>query len=183
MSSNDNHLRVQSVLIRYFQNLDPKIQIENTEDDNGAVLYFGAVNTDIGLIRFGSWIQDKPERMVFYVYHPIQILLGARQAVMELVTRMNYGLSWGCFELDIEDGELRFRVGLHMDDCQIDRRLVHNAIHHGFSTLLYYHGAVSALLYDNLSPEQALQITEASGGDSPFSGDDTEHHGDVSGSP
>jgi hypothetical protein len=182
MSSNDNHLRVQSVLVRYFQKLDPKIKIENTEDDDGAVLHFGAVNTDIGLIRFGSWVQNKPERMVFYVYHPIQILFSARQAVMELVTRMNYGLSWGCFELDMNDGELRFRVGLHMDGSQIDRRLVHNAIHHGFSTLLYYHGAVSTLLYDNLTPEHALQITESTGNEDSPTVEEVQRHEDDQGS-
>ena len=98
--------------------------------------------------------------MVFYVYHPIQILYSARAAVMELVTRLNYGLSWGCFELDMGDGELRFRVGLHMDGCEIERQLIQNAIHHGISTLLYYHSAVSSLLYDNMSPEQSLALLE-----------------------
>lgn len=161
MSVNSNHLRVQSVLIRYFQKLDPSIQIDDAASDDGSLLYFGAVNTDIGLIRFGSWVQSSPEQMVFYVYHPIQILYSARIAVMELVTRINYGLSWGCFELDMGDGELRFRVGLHMDGYQVDRRLIHNAIHQGFSTLLYYHSAVSTLLYDNLSPEQALRLIES----------------------
>jgi len=160
MTTSDNHLRIQSVLFRYFQKLDPNIQLEDIEDEDGAVVIFGAINTDIGLIRFGSWLHSTPDRMVFYVYHPIQILYSARAAVMELVTRLNYGLSWGCFELDMGDGELRFRVGLHMDGCEIERQLIQNAIHHGISTLLYYHSAVSSLLYDNMSPEQSLALLE-----------------------
>ncbi|MEC8379014.1 MAG: YbjN domain-containing protein [Myxococcota bacterium] len=162
MTTSDNHLRIQSVLIRYFQKLDPNIQLEDIEDEDGAVVLFGAINTDIGLIRFGSWLHSDPDRMVFYVYHPIQILYSARVAVMELVTRLNYGLTWGCFEMDMGDGELRFRVGLHMDGCKIERQLIHNAIHHGISTLLYYHSAVSSLLYDNMSPEQSLALLEDS---------------------
>ena len=160
MTTSDNHIRIQSVLIRYFQKLDPSIQLEDIEDEDGSIVIFGAVNTEIGLIRFGSWLHSAPDRMVFYVYHPIQILYSARMAVMELVTRLNYGLSWGCFELDMGDGELRFRVGLHMDGCNIERQLVQNAIHHGLSTLIYYHSAVSSLLYDNLSPEQSLALLE-----------------------
>lgn len=161
MNTAENRNRIQSVLIRYFQKLDPSIQIKDVEEVDGSLVFFGAINTDIGLIRFGAWLQNAPEQMVFYVYHPIQIVYSARAAVTELITRINYGLSWGCFEMDMDDGELRFRVGLHYEGILIDRALVNNAIHQAFSMLVFYQNAISMLLYDNLSPVKSLDFLES----------------------
>ena len=52
------------------------------------------------------------ERLLVYA---ILIETGAassRPQQLELLTRVNYGLGSGCFEMDLDDGEIRYRITL-----------------------------------------------------------------------
>jgi hypothetical protein len=51
-----------------------------------------------------------------------------RSEVAAYITRTNYGLAAGNFELDFEDGELRYKTALHVHgeglDSQVLKRVV-----------------------------------------------------------
>lgn len=51
-----------------------------------------------------------------------------RAAVMELVTRLNFGLVIGCFELDVDDGELRYRASLDLEGASPEAALLKNLV-------------------------------------------------------
>lgn len=52
------------------------------------------------------------ERILLYgVMYDISEV-SARARLQELVTRINYGLAVGVFEMDLEDGEIRYRVSI-----------------------------------------------------------------------
>ena len=74
----------------------------------------GWVATD-GFGRHGSWLligQAHEERGQAAVYSvlPEKIPAERRAAVNELLARINYGLILGNFEIDLTDGEVRFKV-------------------------------------------------------------------------
>ena len=50
------------------------------------------------------------ERLLLYAILTDAGLPAARPAQLELLTRINYGLGTGCFEMDLDDGEIRYRV-------------------------------------------------------------------------
>jgi hypothetical protein len=55
---------------------------------------------------------DSPEDYLWiYVVAPIRISEARRARVAELLAHVNYGFRFGTFELDLADGELRFRSG------------------------------------------------------------------------
>src|SRR5579884_4552646 len=48
---------------------------------------------------------------------PIFAPVYRRAEVCEALTRANYGLWMGAFEMDLNDGEIRFRIGLPVEDA------------------------------------------------------------------
>jgi hypothetical protein len=74
----------------------------------------GWVATD-GFGQHGSWLlvgQAHEERGQAAVYSvlPEKVPAERRAAVNELLARINYGLILGNFEIDLSDGEVRFKV-------------------------------------------------------------------------
>ena len=51
-----------------------------------------------------------------------------RRHVAELVTRINHGLTMGCFELDYDDGEVRSKIALPVAGRPLDEELVERCI-------------------------------------------------------
>jgi hypothetical protein len=72
------------------------------------------VATD-GFGQHGSWLlvgqayEDRDQAAVYSVL-PERVPEERRAAVTELVSRINYGLILGNFEIDLSDGEVRFKV-------------------------------------------------------------------------
>ncbi len=56
--------------------------------------------------------ESEMERMLLYAILADDGLPATRQSQLELLTRLNYGLGTGCFEMDLDDGEIRYRVTL-----------------------------------------------------------------------
>lgn len=71
----------------------------------------------------GQWIcyarvMEAERRVVFYSVHPEPVAPAARAAAAEYLTRVNYGLSAGNFEMDFDDGEVRFRTALDLGEVE-----------------------------------------------------------------
>src|SRR3954467_14939357 len=63
---------------------------------NGEVTCFAQVRVDL-------------EQFIFYVVMPVRAPAQMRLAVAEYITRANYGLRIGNFEMDFDDGEVRYK--------------------------------------------------------------------------
>ena len=49
---------------------------------------------------------------------------GRREDVAQFLTRTNYGLAAGNFELDFEDGEIRYKTAIHLQGDELDRLIL-----------------------------------------------------------
>ena len=95
---------------------------------------------------------------------PAKIPPGCRPAVAEAVTRANYGMKMGKFELDYSSGELRFQIANAFTaeglDAEIIRRLIGTAVH----MVDHYFPAVMSIVYGNELPEDAIRHVEQPAG-------------------
>jgi hypothetical protein len=96
-------------------------------------------------------------RPAFWVPEP------QRVRVAEAITRANYGLFAGAFEMDFSDGEIRYRQEIDVEDGTLSTTMVHNLI--GPSVVLWakYLPALMKVVYANASPEQAIREAEKPG--------------------
>ncbi|MCR1840382.1 YbjN domain-containing protein [Murimonas intestini] len=83
-----------------------------------------------------------------------------RAAVSEFLTRANYGMLFGSFEMDYRDGEIRFRVAVDCDECMPSSAVIRNSIifpHQAFSK---YGNGLLTVMFGVMTPEEAIKGIE-----------------------
>jgi len=96
-----------------------------------------------------------------YLYYPILAKdPKMRMAAAEFVTRANYSLVLGNFELDMRDGEVRYHVAHHIENGILGDTM----IEHLFLAALYtsdrYFPAFTQVLFGGSTPEDAVFLAE-----------------------
>lgn len=82
--------------------------------------------------------------------------------VNEFITRANYGLIFGCFEMDYRDGELRFRLTV---DCKNGLPVPKQIEHSIFSPAAMcsrYGGGIAEIMFFDTAPADAVEVCEDS---------------------
>ncbi|RME60536.1 hypothetical protein D6779_02000 [Candidatus Parcubacteria bacterium] len=72
-------------------------------------------------LNFIADIQDDEEQVIFYSMIDDKAPEERRQAVAEFLTRANYGLRIGNFEMDFNDGEIRYKTSLDITNLNPDQ--------------------------------------------------------------
>jgi hypothetical protein len=113
--------------------------------------------------EWDCWVEwhEEEQQVVFYSLYPLAIPAERRVAMMEFMTRANYGLRIGNFELDLEDGELRYKTSLDVEGDRLTSALLNQLVYTNVLTLNTYFPGITAVLQDTLSPVAAIaQIEE-----------------------
>lgn len=93
--------------------------------------------------------QVDDDQIAFYSLLPDEVEEQSREAVATLLTHANYGLVVGSFEIDLADGDVRFRTSLalgvaELDDTQLGA-LVSPLIHYNLSAMDEWIDALQAV--------------------------------------
>ena len=68
-----------------------------------------------GRWKFYAQVAPEHDAVLFYSICPLRVPEELRLEAAHFLTRANYGLAAGNFELDFADGEIRFKTVLHLD--------------------------------------------------------------------
>ena len=80
-----------------------------------------------------------------------------RSAITELLTRINFELALGCFEMNLADGEIRFRTSAMMPAADISPGIIEHLLRSNISIVDERYPQIMAVLYAGVSPEEALK--------------------------
>lgn len=106
-------------------------------------------------------VADDPRmRVLFYVVAPELIPPAKRSAVMEFLTRANYGLTFGNFELDMTDGEVRFKNSVDFTHTATTVGAVKRLISTALANMNRYHEGIVQILYGTVTPADAIGAIE-----------------------
>jgi hypothetical protein len=97
---------------------------------------------------------------IFYSVCPINVPLEKRPSISELLTRANYGLPLGSFEMDYSDGEVRYRTSIDVADASLTPPLIKNLVYTNVGTFDRYLPGMMAVIYANGSPEDVIRQIE-----------------------
>ena len=78
----------------------------------------------------------------------------------EFVCRANYGLRAGNFELDFNDGELRFKYFVNCDGITPSQEIIRDSIHCPAAMFSRYGGGVLQILFSGMSAADAVAQCE-----------------------
>ena len=155
----------------YNQVLARKIDQFLTDDD-----WKYTFDEDIGLFRFTFSINSKLKQLLYdikvnddeyMVYANCSV--GPEKDDKELMTKLaeffcraNYGLRIGCFEMDMNDGEIRYKVCVDCDgDSEPTEEIIKNSIIVPAYMFDRYGNGMLEVIFAGKDPEQAVKDAES----------------------
>ena len=115
---------------------------------------------DIGSYRIIAAVDAESELFQVFGYSPVRVPEGARLAVAETIIRANYGLKVGKFEMDFEEGELRFQAAQILTEDSLEESVIDRLLSTTMSMLDMYLPAVLSVIYGNELPKDAIRGVE-----------------------
>ena len=131
---------------------------------------FSEVDDD-GIIRTGIRIESKLKSADIYinvlkdsfVVVSVPALKADKDCINEMaefITRANYGLNHGNFEMDYRDGEIRYKTSLFSDDEIPTHEQIEAMIYINVTTLDNYGNGLAMIAFGMGTPEDAIRMCE-----------------------
>ncbi len=79
----------------------------------------------------------------------------------EFITRANYGLNNGNFEMDYNDGEIRYKSYVDCEDSMPSEAIIKNSIYLPIMMFQRYGDGLASVIFGVKTPEQAVADSEA----------------------
>lgn len=99
---------------------------------------------------------------LFYSCSPVKVPEEKRQEMAEYITRANYGLKIGNFELDFRDGEVRYKTGIRIREDELTHHILKNLIYPNLAMMDKYLPGMMKVIYGEIPPEEAILEIEES---------------------
>ena len=93
-------------------------------------------------------------------YSPVRVPKGALPAVAETVVRINCCLKVGKFELNYDEGDMRFQAAQILPDDNLEDETIQRLLGTTMAMLNAYLPAVLSVIYGNELPQDALRHAE-----------------------
>lgn len=121
----------------------------------------------------GKWLcyaqaREDQEQFVYYSVCPVNVPEERRNAAAEFITRANYGMIIGNFEMDYKDGEIRYKTSIDVEGAELTPPLVKQMVYANVIIMDRYLPGIMRVIYGDASPETEIAKIEA-GEDFPFS--------------
>ena len=95
-----------------------------------------------------------------HIQYPVMIQERFRPAAMEFITRANYGLVIGNFEMDCNDGEIRYHISHVMEEGRLEDQTIQHLFGTGMGTADRYVPALMRVLFAGETPSEAVDLAE-----------------------
>lgn len=114
----------------------------------------------------GQWpcyvrVDQDANQLAFYSVCPALAPVQKRLSVAEFITRANFGLMMGNFELNFEDGQLRYKTSLDVEDAGINTALIKNLIFANLTLMNLYLPGLMRVIYTDKTPPEIIEEIEA----------------------
>ncbi len=155
------------------RNFNPEIMeaVKNFLDEDG---WRYSIESDKGVFRFGVNLRGKLKNVQYLVginerdYNVYAVSpLSADQdepeqiaKMAEFVCRANYGLKDGNFELDCDDGELRYKCYMNCNGVIPTREMIGTSIRCPAAMFERYSKGIMQILFGDMSPADAIKLCE-----------------------
>ncbi|NES90463.1 YbjN domain-containing protein [Okeania sp. SIO2B9] len=114
-----------------------------------------------GLWNCYAQARETEEQFVFYSIYPELVSEEKRLAMAELLTRINYGLIIGNFEMDFNDGEIRYKTSIAVEGNILTYKVIKRLVYANVAIMDYYLPGIRAVMDENILPEEAIALIES----------------------
>jgi hypothetical protein len=104
--------------------------------------------------------REKQQQFIFYSICPIKIPKSKRRAVGEFLSRANYGMIIGNFEINFNDGEIRYKTSNNVKKYSLEADTIRQLVYTNVKIIDEYFPGVIAVAKGRMSPEDAITKIE-----------------------
>lgn len=129
-----------------------------------------------GIFKFGLYLKGKIKKInyivdvkeneyIVYAFSPLGVDEDDKAmmaSMAEFICRANYGLKNGNFELDMRDGEIRFKCFADCEGITPTREMVRNSIYCPAAMFQRYSAGIADIIYGNVAAKKAVERCEKS---------------------
>lgn len=117
-------------------------------------------NGDNGSFRVYVQVREELKQFFAYVLYPDNVPEDLRQRVADFITRANYGMRIGNFEMDFDDGEVRYKSSFDFENERLTGNLIKNALYPAATTLDRYAPGLKAIVEERVTAKEAIAMIE-----------------------
>jgi hypothetical protein len=125
--------------------------------EDKAILILG-ISSPNGKIQCFVNVIESEYKFMFYSMCGISCPEDKRTEVSELITRLNYGKFLGNFEMDYEDGEIRYKTSMYYKDVTPTTDLIKYFITINIGTMDTALPGLTGVVFGGMSPLAALEL-------------------------
>ena len=103
---------------------------------------------------------EKNDQMLFYSIAPLSTPEDRRTEMARFLARANYGTILGNFELDLNDGEVRYKTSIDANGEELVPKLVQPIVYANVLMMDKYLPGIMAVATGNVSAEEAIVAIE-----------------------
>lgn len=103
---------------------------------------------------------EEARQVAVYGVVPFPAEADRRAAAAELITRINFGLVIGNFELDLSDGEVRFKTSLDFEGSELTEALLRQLLRSNLAVMEHHLPAFVAVVVNKVDVATALAAIE-----------------------
>jgi hypothetical protein len=144
-----------STLIDYMEDEDWKYEILEGE----TIIRFHFKGSAGRLLCYGE-VDEEKYWLIFYSYMPVNAPTEKMAAAAEFVTRANRGMRIGNFELDFDDGEIRYKTSLDVEGGELTPKMIDNLLRANLSTINRYFAGIMELIYGDRPAGEVIKRIE-----------------------
>ncbi|MEQ8673649.1 MAG: YbjN domain-containing protein [Aggregatilineales bacterium] len=130
--------------------------------------------------KSGKWMcyaqaREEQQQFVFYSICPMNVPEERRLHTSEFITRANYGMIIGNFEMDYVDGEVRYKTSIDVEGDDLSFALIKQMVYANVIIMDRYLPGLMQVIFGSSSPLEVIQNIEVELADR--SSDSPEHKG------
>lgn len=152
----DYSAQIANALISHFEDQEYRYEFDK---ERGIIRLNFKIQNKLNQVRFVLDIHD-----AFYVAYAcinLNVDEANRKAVSEFFTRANFGLNFGNFELDMNDGEVRYKHTVDCDHCSLSSEMIERSLNIPIFMYQRYGDNMLKVMFGMVSPEEAVKLAES----------------------
>lgn len=106
---------------------------------------------------FVGTIEEDGPILTLFSRAPENCPIARRAAMCELLIRLNFGMTHGGFDMDLDDGEIRFRTGVDLAGYELSPSMVQALTNYNLASMATYLPALRAVI-DGGAPLDAMAL-------------------------
>lgn len=105
--------------------------------------------------------REEQKQVIFYSIFPAKVPPDRMTEVGEFILRANYGMMIGNFEIDLADGEVRYKTSVDLEGVDVQDLIIRNLVYANVLTMDKYFPGLMRVIYSGVAAEDAVREIES----------------------